>query len=99
MDIDQTTGVISGTLDKKPADPNFKIKFTADIDGKQLEGYTDVFTITVNPTKLECDTTTIPGDIVGNVNSAITSTQPLSDHIKTDTGEYVDLVVKVYQTV
>ena len=90
LDINETTGVISGTLTKKPTNPEFKIKFTANVHSKQLEGYTNTFTITINPTELECDTDTIPGNITGNVGTPITATEPLSGHIKTDAGESVD---------
>ncbi len=89
LNINTTSGVIYGTLTKKPTSPNFKIKFTANVDGKQLEGYTNPFTITVNPTKLECNDDTIPGDIIGDVNTMITATAPLSGHIETNTGESV----------
>ncbi len=89
LNINTTTGVINGTLTKKPTSPNFRIKFTANVDGKQLEGYTNPFTITVNPTKLECNDDTIPGNITGNVNKQITTTTSLLNHIKTDTGEAV----------
>ncbi len=89
MAINRTTGVISGTLTKKPTNANFQIKFTANVDGKSLEGCTNTFTITVNPTKLECDSDTIPGNITGNVDDSITPTSSLLEHIKTDTGESV----------
>ncbi len=74
LTINRTTGVISGTLTKKPTNPEFKIKFVATIGGISLEGYTDIFTVTVNPTKLECDTDAIPGNITGNLNSEISPT-------------------------
>lgn len=38
------------------------------------------------PTDLKCDNSDLPGDIIGDINSSIISTQPLSGHIKTDTG-------------
>ncbi len=89
LNINTTSGVINGTLTKKPTSPNFRIKFTANVHGKQLEGYTDPFTITVNPTELECNDGTIPGNITGNVNKQITTTTSLLNHIKTNTGESV----------
>ena len=89
LNINATTGVINGTLTKKPTNPEFKIKFTANVHGKQLEGYTNPFMITVNPTKLVCDDDTIPGDITGNLDSEISPTVSLLNHIKTDTEESV----------
>ncbi len=87
LDINETTGVINGTLTKKPTNPEFKIKFTANVHGKQLEGYTNPFTITVNPTKLVIDKTLDP--INANLDSEITPTIDISGLIKTDTEESV----------
>ena len=84
LNIDQTTGVISGVPTKKPTNPEFKIKFTANVDDLFLEGYTNTFIISVNPTKLLIDNSLDPINV--NLDGEITPTNDISGLIKTDTG-------------
>lgn len=52
-----------------------------------MQGYTNTFTITVNPTKLIIDKTLDPINV--NLDSQITPTIDISGSIKTDTEESV----------